>query len=56
MKTVNPTEPGGLLARDDGTYDFSLILGGPLYQLLRRAYLSGDALEKLVTEVLKVVF
>jgi len=25
--------------------DFSLILGGPLYQLLRRAHLSGDALE-----------
>ena len=27
--------------------DFSLILGGPLYQLLRRAHLSGDALELL---------
>jgi len=25
--------------------DFSLVLGGPLYQLLRRAHLSGDALE-----------
>ena len=25
--------------------DFSLILGGPLYQLLRRAHLSGDVLE-----------
>ena len=22
--------------------DFSLILGGPLYQLMRRAYLSGN--------------
>jgi hypothetical protein len=25
--------------------DFSLVLGGPLYQLLRRTHLSGDALE-----------
>ena len=25
--------------------DFSLVLGGPLFQLLRRAHLSGDALE-----------
>ena len=24
--------------------DFSLVLGGPLYQLLRRAHLSDDAL------------
>ncbi|HKZ08026.1 MAG TPA: hypothetical protein VJU81_21355 [Methylomirabilota bacterium] len=28
-------------------YDFSLVLGGPLYQLVRRAHLSGDALEHL---------
>jgi len=26
-------------------YDFSLVLGGPLYQLLCRAHLSGDALD-----------
>ena len=25
--------------------DFSLVLGGPLFQLLRRAHMSGDALE-----------
>ena len=25
--------------------DFSLVLGGPLYQLMRRAHISGDALE-----------
>ena len=24
--------------------DFSLVLGGPLYQLFRRSHLSGDAL------------
>ena len=29
------------------TYDFSLILGGPLFQLIGRAHLSGDALELL---------
>jgi hypothetical protein len=28
-------------------YDFSLILGGPLYQLFQRAYLAGPALEML---------
>jgi hypothetical protein len=28
-------------------YDFSLVLGGPLYQIVRRAHLSGDALELL---------
>src|SRR5690242_17256946 len=30
-----------------GVPDFSLVLGGPLYQLLRRAHLEGDALEML---------
>jgi hypothetical protein len=29
----------------DEPKDFSLVLGGPLYQLLRRSHLSGDALE-----------
>jgi hypothetical protein len=28
-------------------YDFSLVLGGPLFQLIGRAHLSGDALELL---------
>src|SRR5882672_11008370 len=28
-------------------YDFSLVLGGPLYQIFRRAHLSGDTLELL---------
>ena len=27
--------------------DFSLVLGGPLYQLLRRSHLEGDHLELL---------
>jgi hypothetical protein len=32
--------------------DFSLILGGPLYQLLRRAHLSGDVLELVSRRVI----
>ncbi|HTF66335.1 MAG TPA: hypothetical protein VK638_26980 [Edaphobacter sp.] len=32
--------------------DFSLVLGGPLFQLYRRAHLSGDALELLGRRVL----
>ena len=28
-----------------GPQDFSLVLGGPLFQLLRRSHMSGDALE-----------
>ena len=34
--------------------DFSLILGGPLYQLMRRTHLSGDVLE-LVTHHVTVL-
>ena len=32
--------------------DFSLVLGGPLFQLFRRAHLSGDTLELLRRRVL----
>ncbi len=38
--------------RDPG--DFSLVLGGPLYQLLRRAHLSGDGLELLRRRILTI--
>ncbi len=43
MKPLTP-EPsdGPVLLR--GTPDFSLVLGGPLFQLLRRAHLSDDAM------------
>jgi hypothetical protein len=34
--------------------DFSLVLGGPLFQLYRRAHLSGDALEFLRRRVLVI--
>lgn len=41
------TSPGAGDARDSmlTTQDFSLVLGGPLFQLLRRAHLSDDASE-----------
>ena len=35
-----------------GTADFSLVLGGPLYQLLRRSHLSDDALELVHRRIL----
>jgi hypothetical protein len=47
----NSPESLGLL---QDPYDFSLILGGPLYQLLRRAYLSGEALELLGRRILVI--
>ena len=34
--------------------DFSIVLGGPLYQLFRRAHLSGDALELVRRRILDV--
>lgn len=34
--------------------DFSLVLGGPLFQLLRRSHLSGDALELLQQRILVI--
>jgi len=40
-----PPATGDRRAQDP--YDFSLVLGGPLYQIVRRAYLCGDALELL---------
>lgn len=35
--------------------DFSLVLGGPLYQLFRRAHLSGNTLELLHRRILVIV-
>ncbi len=42
---ASPPSPFGADLREP--QDFSLVLGGPLYQLLRRAHISGDALELL---------
>src|SRR4051794_8333773 len=35
--------------------DFSLVLGGPLYQLLRRAHLSGSAMEQIYRRIIVAV-
>jgi hypothetical protein len=43
---------GATLLQDP--YDFSVVLGGPLYQLVRRAHLSGDALELLRRRVIVI--
>jgi hypothetical protein len=40
---ASPPKPSDNLLRDPP--DFSLVLGGPLFQLLRRTHLSNDALE-----------
>ena len=41
---ASPQSPFGEDLRRE-PQDFSLVLGGPLYQLLRRAHITGDALE-----------
>jgi hypothetical protein len=51
MKTENSTPTGNLAAEP---YDFSLVLGGPLYQLFRRARLSDDTLELLRRRILVI--
>jgi len=38
-----------------GRHEFSLVLGGPLYQLFRRAHLSGPSLEQLGRRIVMVV-
>jgi len=45
MKTATTLDPP----------DFSLVMGGPLFQLFHRAYLSGDALELLRRRVVVIV-
>ncbi len=36
-------------------YDFSLVLGGPLYQLLRRSHLTGDALDHVRRRMVAII-
>ncbi len=45
--TQQPRIPESTIGGAQGEPDFSLVLGGPLFQLLRRAHLSGDALTLL---------
>ena len=49
---MNTRKPAGDLNPLRGPPDFSLVLGGPLYQFLRRAHLSGDVLDLLVRRVI----
>jgi hypothetical protein len=37
-----------------GSHDFSLVLGGPLYQLLRRTHLAGDAMTLLYRRMMVI--
>ncbi len=48
MNTLKPTDGEPLLTEPP---DFSLVLGGPLYQIWRRAHLSGSSLELLKRRV-----
>jgi hypothetical protein len=59
MNTEAPAPPGlrGSDAGNDSSTssappDFSLVLGGPLYQLFRRSHLSGDTLELIRRRIL----
>lgn len=52
------TKPDSFGTSDDfheGPYEFSPVLGGPFFQLLRRTHLTGDALELLYRRVLVIL-
>lgn len=55
MAAVTKDATSGGAAVPPEPYDFSLVLGGPLYQLYRRARLTGDALELLRRRLVAVV-
>ncbi|MGB9242484.1 MAG: hypothetical protein WCC03_03955 [Candidatus Acidiferrales bacterium] len=44
------------LTPPDERPDFSLVMGGPLYQMLRRVHLSGSAMELLWRRIVAIVF
>jgi hypothetical protein len=51
MESEDPT-PAAKPAAE--AYDFSLVLGGPLYQLFRRAHLTGETLELLRRRIIVI--
>ena len=51
MESEGPT-PAAKPAAE--AYDFSLVLGGPLYQLFRRAHLTGETLELLRRRIIVI--
>jgi hypothetical protein len=46
--------PTGTGSAPEETHDFSLVLGGPLFQLFRKAHLSGDGLELQSRRILAI--
>jgi hypothetical protein len=46
--------PAATVPSESAVPDFSLVLGGPLFQLYRRARLSGDALELLTRRIVVI--
>jgi hypothetical protein len=52
MQTSHPSISKNDMLREPD--DFSLVLGGPLFQLLRRSHLSGNALELLQQRILVI--
>lgn len=46
--------PAGDATLPPDPYDFSVVLGGPLYQIVRRAHLSGDALELVRRRIVSI--
>jgi hypothetical protein len=52
MNTSHPSISKNDMLREP--QDFSLVLGGPLFQLLRRSHLSGNALELMKQRILVI--
>ena len=58
MLVASPQERGArqkAVSKMDERQDFSLVLGGPLFQLLRRMHVSGDALELVRRRIVVIV-
>jgi hypothetical protein len=58
MLVASPQERGArqkAVSEMDERQDFSLVLGGPLFQLLRRMHVSGDALELVRQRIVVIV-
>jgi hypothetical protein len=58
MLVASPQERGArqkALSKMDERQDFSIVLGGPLFQLLRRMHVSGDALELVRLRIVVIV-
>ncbi|MGB8989854.1 MAG: hypothetical protein WCC37_24875 [Candidatus Sulfotelmatobacter sp.] len=52
--TLEPTDSSLVIKATPAPPEFSLVLGGPLFQLCRRTHLAGDALQVLHREVVVI--